>query len=240
VSQTVAFVLVFALIVTSIGIVTTVGFDSIREVQRGEQSQVASRAMRSVGAEMNDVAVGDQPAHRATLRLSGGAVFVENRTSLRVQVNNTTFDRTYHPRELRYQFNDRNVSYVSGTLARGGSLLLFRPEMYCDPAAGHATVTVVRLAPQGGGAVAGGPITVAVRRGDPGPLGNATPLSYPVARGDTNATGVALTFDGPQTGAWDAAMTERGFDDADGDGTYECAADRVVVRTATLRVDLLT
>jgi hypothetical protein len=243
VSNTVAFVLVFSLIVTSVGIVATVGFDSIEDVRNAQQAETSTGVVRAVGGGIDEITRGERPSYSDSLELGGGGIAVVNETTVDVDVSGTSFDETYHPRAIRYAHEERNTSYVSGVLARGSerqpAVLVSGPATtHCSPAAGVATVTVVKLTPVGGGAVGGGPVSIEVERNRSAPPANTTRLEYPTDRPHPSASGVSVTVDGPWRNAWREALVERGFSAAGG-GTFTCPATRVTVRQVRIEVELI-
>jgi hypothetical protein len=243
VSNTVSFVLVFSLIVSSVGIVTTAGFDSLQDVQESQQAESSAALMRSAGAGINGVANGERPSFRSSLALSGGQLAVTNETTVGVEVSNATgtpLDETYRPGALSYRANDRNVTYQSGLLARGAerrrAVLLAGAGFRCVPG-DYATVTLVRVRSDDGPAVAGGPVTVEASDRTPRPPQNRSGPVYPTNTTAASPTGVVLTVDGPYERAWEDALTDRGFSTT-GSGGLECSADRVYVRAPTVGVGL--
>jgi hypothetical protein len=238
----VSFVLVFSLIISSVGIVTTVGFDSLEDVQRTQQAESSAALMRSAGAGINGVANGERPSFRSSLALSGGRLVVTNETTVGVVVRNGSgtppLDESYRPNALSYRANDRNVTYQSGLLARGAerrrAVLLAGAGFRCEPGS-YATVTLVRLRSGQGPAVAGGPVTVEAVDSRPQPPRNRSGVVYP--NGTASPTEVVVTVDGPYERAWEDALTDRGFSTTAGGG-LECAADRVYVRVPTVEVRL--
>ncbi|WP_251344149.1 DUF7289 family protein [Haloplanus halophilus] len=247
VSNTVAFVLVFSLIVTSVGLVTTVGLGSLRDVQTSQQAELSTGALRAVGGEIDEIAAGSRPAYRDSIELGGGRITVVDETAVDVTVANATgtvFEETYRPRALTYAYEGRNMSYGSGVLARGSdrqpAVLVSGPStIRCVPASDVAVVTVVQLVPDDGSGASGGPVTVEARRIRSAPPTNVSRLDYPTTRPSPTATNVSVTVSGPWQAAWMEALTARGFT-ATGGGTATCPANRVSVRLVRVEIALLT
>lgn len=242
VSSTVAFVLVFALMISSIAVVTTIGFDALRDVQRSEQAIAASRAMASVGQGVDAIAAGERPTDATRLDLSGGRLSVVNETAVEVTVTGVGVTRRYRPQGLRYTSGGRHTTYESGLLVRGTrggqGLVLERPAMRCGD--DHATLTVVELVPvEEGSSVGGGGVTVAVERQAGGPTDDLRPLEFAPDDSPPQPTGVDVTVDGPLSGAWQQALEARGFTST-GPGAVTCPVDRVFVRHVGVQVELST
>jgi hypothetical protein len=243
VTQTVAFVLVFSLVITSVGIVGVVGTDQLRQVQQNQQAESSAALIRAAGAGVTEVATGERPSYRSSVALAGGSLRVTNRTTVTVTVTNATgtaFTRTARPGALRYESNDQNVTYQSGLLARGGegrrAVLLAGAGFRC--AEDYVSVTLIELSdPDGEGVFGGGTATVRAtaprRAGTTGRPG----LDFPTDDTAAPATGVNLTVSGPYEPAWAEALTERGFEDVGG-GTYRCEVPRVFVNSPRVEVRL--
>jgi len=246
VSDTVAFVLVFTLVVTSAGIVATAGFGSLQDVQRSQQADLSTGTLRAIGGEIDEIARGTRPAYRDSVELGGGRITLVDETAVTVTVTNATgtvFDETYRPRALTYAYEGRNMSYESGILARGSerqsAVLVSEPTtMRCVPVNDVAVISVVQLVSGEGDAASGGPVTVEARRIHPPPPANVTRLKYPTARPAPAATNVTLSVSGPWRAAWNDALAAQGFT-ATGGGSMACSASRVSVRLVRVEVDLL-
>lgn len=243
VSETVAFVLVFSLIVTSVGLVTTAGVDSIRDVQESQQAESSVILMRAVGAGINDVATGARPRYRSSLSLAGGSIRVINETTVTIEVTNATgmpFVASYRPQALSYANDDRNVTYQSGLLARGGerreAVLLVGSGLQCDPGRGYAAISIVRLQPNGSAALGGGSATIDASERRLGPSMNQSGVEFPASRPHPNVTNVTITVDGPYEAAWRDALTDRGFRSAG--GSFYCPTERVIVNAPVVEVRL--
>lgn len=245
VSHTVSFVLVFSLIVTSVGLVSVVGTGSIQDVVRFEQTEASVSLMRSAGSGINEVANGAAPAYRSSIALAGGSLRMGNRTEVNVTVSNasgTMFSETYRPWSIRYEANDRNVSYQSGLLARGGDrregVLLTGAGFRCDPANDHASVTIVRLRPSGSTVFGGGPVTIRATEHQARAPSNRSGVSFPESRPHPTATEVIVSVDGPYETAWREALTNWGFSYDSATDTLECDVGRVFVQSPRVEVRL--
>jgi hypothetical protein len=246
VSNTVAFVLVFSLIITSAGLVTTFGLGSLRDVQQSQQAEMSTGALRAIGGGIDEIAQGQRPAYSDSITLGGGQLLLGNETTVEVTVSNATgpvFDETYHPRTLVYEFEGRNTSYGSGVLASGadgqpGVLVSGPSTIRCSPAGDVAVVTVVELVPERNQGIGGGSVTVDARQISPSAPGNVSRLRYPTARPHPTATNLTVTVSGPWQAAWRDALVEKGFTREAG-GTVSCDASTVTVRVVRVRIDLI-
>jgi hypothetical protein len=74
VSDVIGYVLVFSLIIATVGIVTAVGFSTIEDRQRDERINNVERAFDVFAANVEDVYRGGAPSRATEIRLSGGTL----------------------------------------------------------------------------------------------------------------------------------------------------------------------
>lgn len=118
VSEVVAFVLVFAMILGSIGILYTIGFGALNDYQEHEQTVNAERAMEALTDNFNDVIrysginqrQGELSLREGTITTSDGG------TSVTVSVNGDELETDLG--ELRYDHEDARIAYEGGALVR--------------------------------------------------------------------------------------------------------------------------
>lgn len=235
VSDVVAFVLVFALVITAVGLVTTIGFGSLQEVAQGEQAKSAEIAFDAVAETVADLERGTAPVRSSEVSLSDGSMSVVEGATVDVRVRNssesfgtTDYDYSMTTGGIEYRSEASRFTYESGTVYRGGSAGSVRresPSMTCED--GTAVVSLVQIQADGTSSVAGGSTTVVSRATNQSML-------YSSAR-KPNTQGVQVTITSPGQEAWNEY-----FADAAGwsgsSGTYTCTADRVFVRLTVIEV----
>lgn len=244
VSDLVAFVVVFAVIVTSVGVVYTVGYDSVIDISEGSQSESASRAFEIVTQRLGEIERGNSPGWRGEFDLAGGSVGVTSGAQFEVVVNVTSgSDRAYTlgTGALVYDHGRTEMTYEGGALFRTSgddAAMVDTPPITCDVGGegpDRAVVSVVRVSTGGEQSlVSSGTVEIDARH-------NRTRILYP-----DNRTGVASASDAgfvnvSIAGTDNADAWGRYFEQSDdwvGDGPYSCQADRVYVRAVSLDIDL--
>lgn len=244
VSDLLAFVLVFAIIVTSVGIVYTVGYDALLDVTAGSQSESAADAFGIVTQRLDELQRGEAVAWRGEFDLAGGTASVTGGARLGVTVGvDGAPDRRYavDSGALVYESDRSRVVYEGGALFRGSdeaSAMVREPPITCavgGDGPDRAVVTVVRLRSDGDGSVASSG-TVAVRA-----WRNRSALRYPENRDGALSAADARFVEVSVAGSPTEAAWERYFERSaawQGDGPYRCPADVVYLRVVTLDVSL--
>jgi hypothetical protein len=154
VSDVVAFVLVFATIIGSVTLLSTVGFQVMADYQENEQLRNAERAMGSLADNFNDLVrydgieqrYGELSLREGTIRTGSGG------TDVTVAFENASgpdYDETYSLGEFAYESGDSVIAYEGGGIVRsardGGSAVLERPKLTCDPDSETALVSLVAI-----------------------------------------------------------------------------------------------
>jgi FlaG/FlaF family flagellin (archaellin) len=224
VSNTLGFVLVFALMIMSVGVVATYGMGALEESRDFVRQSNAERALTIGGAGLNEIARGETPGRSSQIELRDGSLSLQNDTTVSVTVDGTTY--TYHPRSLVYAQADGEIRYQSGAVfrvSRSGSVGQTKPLLTCGD--DGAVVSVVTLRPaEGPTSVGSGSVQLSASR-------NRTKLSYPGSRGSDAVSDVSIEVTSPQSDAWNRLLSDLdGWSDPDGDGAYTCDASQVYVR----------
>lgn len=169
VSDVVAFVFVFSIIITSVGIVSAFGFGALRDIQNDEQAVNAVRGMEALGHNLGNIQRGHAPGRTGELKLSDGTVYVEEQSEMAVVPVcsgspgcNHIF--TFDMGTLYYDMDDSKtrVAVESGGVFRqgrqGSPVVVDEPRFMCGP--DYAVVSVVTL--RSDGSAPGGQGTVQV------------------------------------------------------------------------------
>ncbi|SEV97238.1 DUF7289 family protein [Natrinema salifodinae] len=166
VSDVLAFILVFAIILGSVALLSTTGFQAMNDYQEGEQLRNAERAMEALAVNFNDVIRYNGVEQRyGELSLRDGTVSTgDTGTELNITITDSgtsetigiTDDRftgygdetTADLGEFTYTTNGNRIAYEGGGLARGDeseswSTALKRPQIRCgDDVAVISLVTI--------------------------------------------------------------------------------------------------
>lgn len=164
VSEVVAFILVFGIVLGSIGLLSVTGFQAMDDYQRFEQQRNADRAMSALAENFNDVLrYGGIDQRSGELALRGGTIATDSGgTELNVSVdrgsghefigNLSEFDEIDGDQvelgEFSYESDSGTLYYDGGAVVReadGGAVVLEEPHLEYDEDSETAIVSLVRI-----------------------------------------------------------------------------------------------
>lgn len=243
-SDAIGFVLVFSLIVLTVGTVYAAGYPALEEFRTGEQLENMERAFDVLDDNLDDLAREGAPSRATEIKLNGGHLAVNGSTT--VTVNATTADPV---RGANFTVSDEStpITYSEGdTAIVSAHGAVFRQDgdaavMRSDPGwvidDGHALIPLIVTDRTGDRVAFGGSSTVLVR-GQATGRGVAGEL---VAAGDDVT--VTVTVASPRADAWGRYFEAEGFTAVDGNPaddevTYRFEVDSVVVQQTTVSLEL--
>ncbi|MDS0293148.1 DUF7289 family protein [Halogeometricum luteum] len=243
VSETLGFILTFSVVVASVGVVYTVGFGAVTDLQDAEQDANAERAIGALAESFGDVERGAAPAQAGEVRLGGSRLRLADGEEMTVSVGGggAPYVHATTPGALVFSDEDVAVAYVSGMVVRTdrtedgdvlGRSLVERPSFACRPE--QATVSLVVLR------AAGGAENPDVRTdGSVLVTGSAESRSllYPATGTSPNASTVTIDA-GAYADAMAPSMAESGWTRS-GD-EFTCSTERVYVTRTLLRVSFVS
>ncbi|WP_280537953.1 hypothetical protein [Halopenitus sp. POP-27] len=197
-SEVLGFILVFSLIVASVGIVFTAGLGGLQDLRDDERVSNAERAVDVLAQNHADVIEG-APSRSTQIRLAGASLRIGDPVTFATETGGTT--DTWNATPISVAVGGRAIHLVNGAVIRedpGGSALLRDP---AGIASSEAFVVHQTRHRTGSTAAVGGDRTVQVRlerRGQPDAI---------VREGPTDLTlNVSTTRPGP----WHRHYDERG------------------------------
>jgi hypothetical protein len=217
VSETVGFVLVFALIASTIAVTFTIGLGGLEDAQLAERDNNVERAFDVLHDNVHDLSRDGVPSRATGIQLGGGELTFADDSTYRI--NGTGIDQNSSTALVYRGAGETEIRYEHGAVIRSdgeGSVMLKEPDVLF----GETTlIGLVRLSSVGTEGV-GGDGTVLVR----------------TSRGDRNATEVAgnvtIRIEGPTADAWNRYFTDQRAGDGSGTITgidHEPAEDRVTI-----------
>ena len=219
VSEIVGFVIVFGIIIGSVGILSVVGFQSMDDYQQGEQMQNAERAFDALADNFNDIQRNDGIQTRASeINLREGTISVEDGTELTIAVDGSTI-WSDHLGSFTYEKGDTTIAYEGGGVFRGqgdGSIEVKEPMLKCGDNA--AIVSLVNI------------------EGDPPRLQSTDGREIEASKVETEV----WTGDEVDVVIEDSDLYENGWErvlDRKFDGGNCDDVDRVTVRITTIEID---
>jgi hypothetical protein len=241
VSDVLAFVIVFSIIITSVALVYSTGFSGIQEIRDGEQKANAERAMEALGLSMSDIVKGQATRRGGSLNLGGGQLRTGDSTTVNVTVDGTTVTTdpaTGNPGprpvgSFEFYSEDTAVAYESGGVFRrdgSASVTVVQPTVTCDSEA--AVVSLVAVTSSSGAIGATDNVEVSMAE-------QSTELLHTQTGSNID---VNVTVDGTDY----AAAWERMLDDEEWDASRtgdrvsttpgSCSPNRVVVRLVVIEL----
>ncbi|WP_331232912.1 DUF7289 family protein [Natronorarus salvus] len=150
VSEVVGYVLVLALVVTTMGVLFTTGFGTLQDVQRAEQVNNVERAFDVLDANLQDMYREGAPSRATEMRLVDGSLGFGQPTTIDVaQDGETIGNLTVSAYPIEYDSGDgTQIVYAHGALIRAegdGSVMLAEPNFVLDD--DHVVVSGVRTRP---------------------------------------------------------------------------------------------
>lgn len=133
VSDVIGYILVFSLVIATVGIVSVVGFAGLDERQEAEQMDNMERAFDVFDYNMEDVYLRGAPSRATEMRLGGGTLRYGNRVNITVESGSSNV--TARPRPLIYADHDTEIVYTAGAIIRtdgDASVMLQRPPFRLD------------------------------------------------------------------------------------------------------------
>lgn len=118
VSEVVGYVLVFGLVITSIGLITFGGVDALEDTRKSERAANAERAFDVVAENMASIYDRNSPSRATEIDLSGAELYYDDPITVNVTVDGTHYVRDdIRPIVLRIS-NDRRLVYEAGAMFR--------------------------------------------------------------------------------------------------------------------------
>lgn len=226
ISDVVGYVLVFSLIVTTVGVVTTAGFGTLDDRQSAERINNVERAFDVFATNVEDVYRDGAPSRATEMRLAEGTIRHGDAVTITVEASDER-NVTVSPRPFVYADGETEIVYVAGAVIRSESesaVVLRDPPFYVD--SGTATFPLVETFRTSGPKTVSVDGTVRITSTSRG-INTTVPESFDEA-GTFN-----VTVESPRSDAW-----ARYFESQDGvnDVQHDEAAGRVEAAVEAERV----
>ncbi|MCL9814339.1 DUF7289 family protein [Natranaeroarchaeum aerophilus] len=162
VSDLLAFVLVFGIIITSVGVVYIFGLGALGDAQAAQQDRNAERAFSSMGASFNDLQTNRGQERLAELNPRGARMSIDE-SSPTISVDGISELNDQDMGAMHYDNDNTRISYELGAVFRSddeNSVMIREPEFVCrqleDPDETRAIVSFVDASIEGDGPTAVG------------------------------------------------------------------------------------
>lgn len=242
VSEMVAFVLSFSMIIVSVGILYTGGFGVLNDLQEVQQTENAEQVFLAVSSSFTELEQGQAPKRAGALDLDVGAtITVVNQSTINISVQPAGFGNEYVTRSIEYTLGKRTVAYENGAVFRedpGGNVMLGEPpEFYCSNETNVAVVSITTIQAPNDISLAAGTVTLTgIRR--------SNTLEFPTNRTGpgTNVDNLTVNVSSPHEEAWQRYFEDESNDwvNPNGDDSYTCTGiDRAFVRHTVIEVRIV-
>lgn len=121
VSDVLAFTLLFGIIITSVGLISVVGFEAVGSMSDSEQLASAEESMTELADQLTGIADHEAPVRSTELRASGATVSVVSGPRLNVTIENEThamWAGEFDMGGVEYRLDDRTITVVGGAVFR--------------------------------------------------------------------------------------------------------------------------
>lgn len=238
VSEVIAFVFVFGIIIGSVAFLYTSGFGAMSSVQESEQLRNAERAMGALAQNFNDVERAGVTERRGELELREGRVAVDDGgTRLTIAINGSSDaieidDEPFHNRSIgavTYERGSSSLAYEGGGVFRGersGNVSIEEPPITCNEERGVALVSLVVVDGE----------SRSIQSSDGVEL-EAIERNRTVVTRSTAGDYVSITInESSYANGWEMALENNGWDGSA--PTFSCNADRLTIRIVAIDVSL--
>ena len=156
VSEVIGFILVFAIIITSVTLLSMTGFQAMQDYQEGEQLRNAQRAIEAFAENINDIMrydaidtrQGELSLQEGTIRTGSGGTVVNITVNKSGGGGNPTNVPSENLGEFIYTVDNDRIAYEGGGVVRGaesGSVFLKQPQLRCDTSDETAVISLVAI-----------------------------------------------------------------------------------------------
>ncbi|GGM65640.1 hypothetical protein J2752_000273 [Halarchaeum rubridurum] len=198
VSDAVGFVLIFALIITSVGVIYTAGLTGLQDARDAQRLSNAETAFDAIDTTANDVVYRGAPSRTVGVGLAGATLGPGDDVRITVNGSERSVHATLTP--LVYRYEDSRFVYVGGAVLRSDgadAVVLDDPDVRVAPGGGRALVPVINTTATGG--TVGGRTRARVSFAARGPG----------TRGVTVLDGpVTVTVETPRADAWSRSFAD--------------------------------
>ncbi|WP_338741751.1 DUF7289 family protein [Haloplanus salilacus] len=235
-SETIGFVLVFALIVTSTGIVYVAGFQTLGDARTTEELRNMERAFDVLDDSISDVARRGAPSRSTEVSLGNGDLAFGDTARINVTTNVSAQSVEISPRPIVYRLDGTEIVYVSDAVIRtdrGSSVMRSDPAVVANGR--RVVLPLIDVDAAGDRVGVGGDTTALIRTQSKSP-----PNTLSVDP-DTGRVTVTVTVESPRTEAWRRTFQRHGFTCGPAGTTVSCSTDtdELHVVWTTTSVDFL-
>ena len=212
VSDTLGFVFIFALIISTVGLTFTLGYGGLQDTRDFERLNNAERAFDVMGDNFEDMVRRGAPSRATEVKVADAQLQMANATVINVSVDNGTVTDRYkfELEPIVYETGDGRIVYVNGAIFRedrGGAVVVRHSEFILRKEGVLLPVITTRAG--GKNTAIGGTTTTLVRAEAPG--GQRESFGLEAATTD-ELTDVTVEVTSPRPAVWERDLSR--YDDA--------------------------
>lgn len=230
-SEALGFVLVFSLVVATVGIVSVAGFGTLHDAHQAQRVDNAERAFEVLASNVEDLARG-APSRATEVKLDGAQV--ETGDAVYVNVSGTAtgsdahfaFNRSVTP--VVYRSGEDRVVYAAGAVfreGRGGAAVVREPRLVFGP--DRTAIQVIRTHSREGSVGGEGTVLIRTRRSD-----------AELLRANETEYDVTVTITSPRAAAWERTLERPGVSCTRAGNEVACTTTTDAVYVSAVRVDV--
>lgn len=160
VSESIGFLLIFAIVITGIGLVTLYGYPMLMQQQTSADEQIMEKNMIVLQNDMKGLAYKTVPYKETSLKVGGGTLAVYNQSTspgigtitIRNNAGTTIYVASFKPGDLRYESANaqtdlslQNGAVVKRDRAGQGSVMLAEPRWFYDSTANTMVINLIAI-----------------------------------------------------------------------------------------------
>lgn len=239
VSETLGYILVFSIIITTIATASVFGFTGLEDRQAAEQVTNVERAFDVMADNFDDISRYEDPSRATEIRLADGTISIADPVTVSVGQWDTASDSfvtsemvnvTVQP--LVFRSDSGSVIYEGGVVFRAdGSASIARSPLPFVVGEETALVPIVATAQGSSTSGVGGDRTVLV-------VGEHRPNTRTLSNRTVDAGGneLRLRIESPRATGWERTLRDKGYQNVNYDATNETVtAELAVAEAGTIR-----
>lgn len=234
VSEAIGFVLVFALIVSTIGVVYASGFTGLQDVRNVEQTNNAQRAFEVLADNMEDITQRSAPSRATEVKVAGANLYVDEAVSVNVSIPGGGFETEYAVQPIVYDAEtEEQIVYSQGAIIReqkqSRGFVVHESTLVMNES--RTVIPVIQTRVSGVGSVGGGG-TVLIRA-------RLSKMSLDYSNISATNT-VWLNISSPRADAWQNHLEDRADITCEpvADRTASCQVTTEQVRVIVFKIDI--
>ena len=238
VSDTLAFVITFSIIVASVGVVYGVGFGSLMDIRDDQQGVNAQQTFEVLGKDISEIRDGGATSSSGRIELREGTLAVNMTSHVTIKINGseTVYDGPLGA--LTFRVDETTTMGYEGGASFGkyqtNSVMNTAPQFQCGSNSGTTVISLVVLEPQGPSVGSSGTVAITASKK------NASLVFPERITADPDVDEVSVTISNSQfQEAWSREFEGRSDWSRSGN-TYTCDTERVFVRVTVVEIEFET